>query len=453
MSDDLCKSILLDFFKYSWNSLASLVRNLESFDRDFRKPVSLFRFVKGRRIDSTFSGNHFFLRGSTEYSNPQLTVEEVQGMIAARLLEVCGNYFHDNGLREPEAGDVVQLCEALKKPPEGLIIPFLFNTDDVEPDRYSMNPLRKSILTSGQSAFPAASVKTDCLEIDPHFFRKYDGSLISSDEVGLIKSYLDAGGDSYLDLVDSVKHSQMEQLSEAMGIDLSLHSLRMPLETLRSETEEDLLHQIISRSHQSLESIKLAYRCMRRSITKRRTLLTIPHSEKGFGSKRTARGKLRFEGQTLRSVEVRYKTTRLYSNEVDPDDLSIAKAEDSFEVRGEKLSRYSFKETPFSPLFFMYSLGSPEDGAVWHGVGTFASPKLLRSCASIRKTFRGSQLTKDLFKKRMVKADLPLQFNLSPNSMWVHPIHRNIDASMGSIKNLSDLAQMGMKIDLLSKFT
>ncbi len=119
MSDDLCKSILLDFFKYSWDSLASLVRNLESFDRDFRKPVSLFWFVKGRRIDSTFSGNHFFLRGSTEYSNPQLTVEEVQGMIAARLLEVCGNYFHDNGLREPEAGDVVQLCEALKKPPEG----------------------------------------------------------------------------------------------------------------------------------------------------------------------------------------------------------------------------------------------------------------------------------------------------------------------------------------------
>ena len=53
-----------------------------------------------------------------------------------------------------------------------------------------------------------------------------------------------------------------------------------------------------------------------------------------------------------------------YSNEVDPDDLSIAKAEDSFEVRGEKLSRYSLKETPSSPLFFMYSLGSPEDGAV-----------------------------------------------------------------------------------------
>jgi hypothetical protein len=33
--------------------------------------------------------------------------------------------------------------------------------------------------------------------------------------------------------------------------------------------------------------------------------------------------------------------------------------------------------------------------------------------------------------------------------MWVHPKHRNIDASIGCVENLEDLARMGMRIEQL----
>ena len=119
----------------------------------------------------------FYLRGSVEYTNPQLTVEEVQGIIGTRLLETCANYFYEHGLRQPDDGDVAALVELLKKPTQGYIVPFLLNTDDVEADRYSMNPLKQSIVDSGQSAFPAANVKTDQLKIDEAYCKKYDGSI------------------------------------------------------------------------------------------------------------------------------------------------------------------------------------------------------------------------------------------------------------------------------------
>jgi hypothetical protein len=45
-----------------------------------------------------------------------------------------------------------------------------------------------------------------------------------------------------------------------------------------------------------------------------------------------------------------------------------------------------------------------------------------------------------------------MQLNLSTDCMWVHPIHRNIDASIGTVETLADLARMGMKIEHLSKF-
>jgi hypothetical protein len=34
--------------------------------------------------------------------------------------------------------------------------------------------------------------------------------------------------------------------------------------------------------------------------------------------------------------------------------------------------------------------------------------------------------------------------------MWVHPTHRNIDASIGCVENLKDLVDMGMKVEQLS---
>jgi hypothetical protein len=185
-------------------------------------------------------------------------------------------------------------------------------------------------------------------------------------------------------------------------------------------------------------------------MTKRTTLLTVPHSKKGFGSKRAARGKLHFEGTKLESVSVKYQDTLLYPNEIDPEDVSIAKAEDSFTVTGEKLVDYSFSETPSSPQFFLYSLGSPENAVLWHGIGTFAAPKLLQSYMSVREVCKRGQLFKDLQEKYGVKTDAPLQFNLVPEGMWVHPVHHNIDSSMGCVENIADLARRGMRLEQLS---
>ena len=453
MHEDNCKILLEDFLKNSWSSVKVLVEKLSSFrEEKNNRHITLFHYVNGQKVNVPFEGNRFFLRGSVEYSNPQLTVEEVQGIIGTRLLEVCGNYFDKYGLHEPNDSDVAQLSEMLKKPPEGYIVPFLLNTDDVEADRYSMNPLKHSILASGQSAFPAANVKTDQLKIDEDFVKKYDGTLISKKEAELIEKSLEAAKGSYLDLVDSVKYTQLAELSQFFGLNLSLYALRMPLSTLQTEGKDGLLHYIISESHCDYEAINQAYSCMGRSMTKRTTLLTVPHSKKGYGSKRAARGKIHFEDSKLQDVTVKYKTTKLYPNAIDPDDVAVAEADDSFTVTGEKLADYSFKETPSSPQFFLYSMGSPEDAAVWHGVGAFASPQLLQSYSSARRACREGKLIKNLSQKYNIKLEVPLQFNLAPEGMWSHPIHRNIDASIGSVEDLADLARRGMKLEYLSAF-
>jgi hypothetical protein len=315
-----------------------------------------------------------------------------------------------------------------------------------------MNPLKETLVSSGQSAFPAAHVKTEQLTVDQKFVSKYEGTLISKAEAELLGTHLSNAKGSYTDFVDSVKYLQLESLSEAFGIDLSLLALRMPLTTLEAEAKDGLLHHVISQTHKNFEAVKQAYECMGRSIDSRTTLLTVPHSKHGYGSKRAARGKLRFNGNKLESVTVTYKNTRLYPNAIDPDDVSVAQAEDKFLLEGGKLADYSFSETPSSPQFFLYSLGSPENAALWHGVGAFASPQLLQSYASVRSVCRRGQMIAGLVEKYGTQTEVPLQFNLAPEGMWVHPAHRNIDASIGCVENLADLARMGMKIEHLSRF-
>ncbi|MCX8154072.1 MAG: hypothetical protein N3E52_06535, partial [Candidatus Bathyarchaeota archaeon] len=328
MGSDLCRELAEDFLKTCWPCVRLLVETLSNFRKEKAgQAISLFKFRNGQKVSSTFDGSYFFLRGSVEYSNPQLTLEEVQGIIGARLLEACGNHFLNYGLHTPTASDIDEICEALKKPSEGPIIAFLLNTDEIEADRYSMNPLRQSIVDSGQSAFPAAYVKTDPLKIDPEFVRKYEGKLISRQEVELISRQLDCAKGSYMDFVDSVKYTQLEGLSKASGMDLSLYALRMPLTSLQAEAKDGLLHYIIRGVHSDYESVSQAYSCMGRSMTSRTTLLTVPHSNKGYGSKRAARGKIHFEDTKLESISVTYQTTLLYPNEIDPEDVSIAKAE------------------------------------------------------------------------------------------------------------------------------
>ena len=204
-------------------------------------------------------------------------------------------------------------------------------------------------------------------------------------------------------------------------MNLSLFALRMPLSTMQTENKDGIIHHIIAESHHDYQAIEEAYTCMGRSMTKRTTLLTIPHSKKGYGSKRAARGKVHFAENKLLDVAVKYKTTKLYPNAMDPEDVAVAECDDSFTVMGEKLWDYNFQETPSSPQFFLYSIASPEDAAVWHAVGSFAAPQLLQSCRSARTACREGKLIKNLSEKYQINLDVPLQFNLAPEGEWSHP--------------------------------
>ncbi|HVP93400.1 MAG TPA: hypothetical protein VMS94_06655 [Acidobacteriota bacterium] len=454
MSIDPARMLITDFLKSSWQCVEALVKELAGFKErengSKKKSISLFYIKDGRRNDVAVDGSHFFLRSSVEYSNPQLTIEEVQGIIAARLIEACGSHFYSSGLHEPDERDFNELFERLKKPAEGLIVPFLLNTDDIEPDRYSMNPLKESIVNSGQSAFPAAVVTTDSLEIDQKFVQKYDGSLISRKDVEVVASCLKACGNSYMNMVDAVKYEQMEQLSTSFGIDLRLPTLRMPLEIIKKEAADGLLHHIIREVHKDYASVERVYTYIDRSMKNRTTLLTIPHSQKGYGSKRAVKGKLYFDGTKLKNVKVDYATTPLYPNAIDPSDVSIAKADDHFTVESDKLINYSFNETPSSPQFFLYSLASPENAALWHGVGAFGASQLVKSYATMRYACVRGLLIKNLKETYGLASEVPLQFNLVPTSMWGHPVHHNIDASINCVENLSDLVKKGMKLETLS---
>ena len=81
----------------------------------------------------------------------------------------------------------------------------------------------------------------------------------------------------------------------------------MPLSTLDAEEKDGLLHYIIGESNHDYHSVEKAYTCMGRSMNKRTTLLTVPHSKFGFGSKRAARGKLHFENDRFLNATVTYK--------------------------------------------------------------------------------------------------------------------------------------------------
>jgi len=449
LSADLCRTILEDFLKSSSSCVEAIVKEIVALEQRRTAKTDLYYFKNGKRNDVTLGGHNFFLRSSIEYSNPQLTVEEVQGIIAARLLECCGNYYYKYALRQFSSKDFDEICEMLKKPSEGPIVSFLLNTDEIEPDRYSMNPLKESLVNSGQSAFPAGKVRTEQLKIDQKFVKKYEGSLITGSEIERISRCLGCCHNSYVEMVDTVKYQHLEKLSESFGIELCLYSMQMPLSILEEERADGLLHQIIKETHKDYESIECIYRCMGRSIKKLTSLLTAPHSPKGYASKRAVRGRIYLDGDKLREIKVKYRTTLLYENGVDPSDISIAKADDNFMVEASKLTEYNFKETPSSPQFFLYSLASPENAALWHGIGVYGASELLKSYTTTRLACGKDLIIKDLHKKYDIAGRIPVQFNLIPKYMWVHPIHHNVDASIGCVDDLEDLAKFGMKIEHL----
>jgi len=427
-----------------------LEAELATFKPDGSRKIRFFHFRNERKSEATFDSGHFFLRASVEYSNPQLTVEEVQGIIAARLLETCGNHFYYYGLHTIDAKDIEEICESLSSPSQGVIVPFLLNTDEIEPDRYSMNPLKESIVNSGQSAFPCATVKTEALKVDKSFTQKYQGSLICKEEIELISRHLKTCNSSYVDMVDAVKYEQLEKLSQTFGIDLSIYSLRMPLTVLGEEKPDGPMHHIIRETHSSYESFECVYKCMGRSMKNLTTLLTVPHSAKGYASKRAARGRIYFEGASLKNVRVDYKTVLLYPNAMDPSDVSVAKADDTFNVEANKLVNYDYREVPSSPQFFLYSLVSPENAVLWHGIGAFGASELLKSYTTTRVACAKELLLKGLNEKYGMTTKIPLQFNLVPKHMWFHPVHRNIDASVGCVTDVKALVDVGMHLEYLS---
>jgi hypothetical protein len=433
----------------SANSLQMLVTELALYNRKNRKKVTFTLFQKGKTTEIDYATDHFFLRTSTEYSSPQLTLEEVQGIIAARLLEVCGNYLENKANDSFERQDILEIAEKLRKPPSGQIIPFILNTDDIEPDRYSNNPFRGSILTSGQSAFAVASLTTSPLKIDPIFISKYTGSLIAKNEIDFLQNHL-YDKERYLELVDLMKGVSLEELSDLLGIHLVLPTKRMPLELLGKEKRTDPLHQIIRSSHKDRDSIKAIYELMGRSIKKKRTLLTVPHSEKGFASKRAAKGKLVFNGNRLNRIDVKYRTVKLYPNMADPDDISQAQADDSLSIDAERILDYDYAQTPSSPQFSLYIIFSPENASLSHGVGEWAGSHILKSYCSICEAFTEKTILKDV--PRSVIKKPPLALNLNPDKMWLHPKYANFDTSIGCIEKPVSLLKLGMAVEHLDYY-
>ncbi|MCL2642688.1 MAG: hypothetical protein FWD52_04165 [Candidatus Bathyarchaeota archaeon] len=463
MSDYCCR-LVEGFLAKSMLAVKALAKSVQVHrEESVQREVSLLRFVDGKKISVRVNDAHFYLRGSVEYTNPQLTAEELQGIIGVRLLQTCTNYYLRTGMQELTKADCSNLCDELKTSPQGYVLPFLLNTDDVEADRYSINPLKQSLISSGQSAFPVANIKTNQLYVDKAFVEKYEGALISKEEVELIAEEL-LRHESYMDFVDAVKIRQLEMWEKILGINLNLYTLRMPLSVLQTERKGDMLHYIISEAHQSYQTVKQAYDCMGRSITKHSTLLTIPHSKKGYGSKRAAHGKIHFTnnsnnkndnsigGGALLDVVIKYRSTLLYPNGIDSKDVSVAQGEDDFMVDGASLADYSYVKTPSSPQFFLYALASPENAALWHGIGAFAASQLLQSYLSAHKACSKGLLIPGLAEKFGLHCKTPLQFNLVPEGMWRNPKWQNIDASVGTIKDPNTLINRGMWLEQLTEY-
>ena len=100
MTTPIGRLIVEDFVKNAHSTLTHLRLGLAHFLDSPREQainnISMSKIQKQHLTSLNYSSKTFFLRSSIEYSNPQLTVEEVQGIIGLRLLEAFGNYFVAN---------------------------------------------------------------------------------------------------------------------------------------------------------------------------------------------------------------------------------------------------------------------------------------------------------------------------------------------------------------------
>lgn len=435
MASSLATAALRSFQADSWPAVEHLVAAAARRPPARRRTVEMFRFRSARREAVPVPPGAFLLRTSVEYANPQLTLEEVQGILLARLLEVSARFAREHPGGPPGPADLEELVGWLGQPSTAEILPFVLNVDDIEPDRYSVNPWRASLVSSGQSARAVADVDPARLEVDPAFVAKYRGRLITDAELSLIEEERTApGAGSYLDVVDRVKYRQLDAVGTALGIDLAIPAFRLPLTALREESPQGTLHRLIGACHRDVPTLRWLYGLFGREFGRRKTLLpAVPHGPAQEASKRLARGKVVVDGNRIDRVEGTYRTGPLYPNEVDPDDTAQGVADASFVVPADRLARFDYARTPASPQFGLYMLVSPEDGALWHGVGQFAGVQIVESYAAAH---RAVDPTSGFLDVPVDAPPDPPHWDLVAEGMLRHPRWGNIDASVGSVEDL-----------------
>ena len=85
MHRELIREIVRGFIGSSNQCINELVKHLAHSEKTSSRGLFIFR--DGRRKPSEYEG-HFFLRASTEYSNPQLTLEDLQGIQQHSFLQL-----------------------------------------------------------------------------------------------------------------------------------------------------------------------------------------------------------------------------------------------------------------------------------------------------------------------------------------------------------------------------
>jgi hypothetical protein len=452
------KNLVDRVIKSSGKAIGRLVR----FARDLEIPsreVALYTIEKGKRKKVNLRSDQFLLRTSMEYCNPQVTIEEATGTILAGIMAGIADHCLA-GKKEPSNIDSGAVLEHMgsTRLEDRTVVPFFMMVDDIEPDRFSMNPLRASLYETMQTALPVAYVENKGLEVDPDFVKKYRDKLVTEEEAGKLDKCLEKFGSLkwYTDLVDIFKYDQLGELSGTVGMDLKIPFMRMPLETLQKEGSDGTLHSTIRRCYEDDEILRGIYQVLSKPLSN--YLLTVPLLG-NLGSKRVAKGKIEERDGKIVGIKVsNLKRMRLSPNEIDRKDVSYAICCDKKirkKIGIEDLKKFEYAKMPLSPQFAIYMIQSPENGAFWHGMGGYQSTALVGSYVAMNHQF-------DRFFKGLPKPHpgVPVQFDINGllNNAFINSIpHKNVDASLGCVSDgkLEKILLAGLKCRIVDtkKFT
>jgi hypothetical protein len=103
--EDYCRLLLDDFLKTSFSTVRVLVEGATAlYGQNSRRKVTLFRYINGKKVSFPFSDERFYLRGSVEYTNPQLTVEKFKASSGPVCLKHAPTTY-ERGLHQPDDGE------------------------------------------------------------------------------------------------------------------------------------------------------------------------------------------------------------------------------------------------------------------------------------------------------------------------------------------------------------